>query len=129
MTILKPIINAVPNTAKPIVDITPHQKVQDSDWNRTGITFTNVAPGSKQDYSFKYSGNKTIKSAQASCSCTTSVASGNVVSGILTIDKNFSNVQGQTANVSKTITVTFTDGTQQVLNVGATVNKLFRIKE
>ncbi|MCC6252299.1 MAG: hypothetical protein BWX56_01022 [Euryarchaeota archaeon ADurb.Bin023] len=127
MTILKPIINAVPNKGNSVVDITPLQH-QEAEWNRTGISFTNVAPGSKQEYSFTYLGKKTLKSAAASCSCTSTVTKGNIVSGVLTIDKNFSGIKGQTANVSKTITVTFTDNTQQVLTVGATVNKLLKIQ-
>lgn len=127
MTILKPIINAVPNKGNSVVDITPLQH-QEAEWNRTGISFTNVAPGSKQEYSFTYLGKKTLKSAAASCSCTSTVTNRNIVSGVLTIDKNFSGIKGQTANVSKTITVTFTDNTQQVLTVGATVNKLLKIQ-
>jgi hypothetical protein len=132
-TILTPITNVptnnvvtssttpAPNPTKPLIT--------KAEWDKTGVTVTNVAPGSKQTFTFNYKGTKTIKTLHTSCGCTAAKAENNQVVAILTVDKDFSSVQGQLANMTKTVTVVFMDDTKDTLTVSAVVNKLFAVEK
>ncbi len=109
-------------------EVKPTTAAVSSSWDRTGITYTNVAPGSKQSFTFTYSGSNIIKNVATSCSCTAAVHQGNVINGSITADKDLSRTAGAQATMSKTVTVHFTDGTKDTLTVSLVVNKLFKIK-
>lgn len=98
------------------------------EWNRTSIDFGVVAPGSKQDYSFTYIGNKKISSVKGSCSCTSTLQEGNKVSGVLVVANDFSYSKEKFVELLKTVTVHFDDSSMEVLTLECTVNKNLNIQ-
>ncbi len=119
-----PMNNAITSNPAPTKPL-----ITKAEWDKTGITVTNVAPGSKQTFTFNYKGTKTIKTLHTSCGCTAAKADNNQVVATLTVDKDFSGVQGQLANMTKTVTVVFMDDTKDTLTVSAVVNKLFAVEK
>lgn len=99
------------------------------EWDRTVIDMGVVAPGSKQKYEFNYLGAKKITDVKASCGCTSTITKGNTISGIWNIGSDYSAVKEVESLTSRTVTVTFNDGSKQVLTLKATVNKMFKIQK
>jgi hypothetical protein len=99
------------------------------EWDRTVIDMGVVAPGSKQKYEFNYLGTKKITDVKASCGCTSTITKGGNISGVWTIGSDYSAVKEVESVTTRTVTITFNDGSKQVLTLKATVNKMFKIQK
>ena len=93
------------------------------EWDRETIVFENIAPSTQQPYSFTYIGKKTITDVASSCGCTSSLLENNKVSGAWVIPVDFSYTKDTIVNSDKTITVTFSDNSIDILTLKATINK------
>ena len=85
--------------------------------------FYPVAPGSDQEFSFKYLGTTPIKSIVPSCGCTSVKNTDGEITGTLKVAKDFSYAKDRMVEISKSISIHFEDDTTQVLTVQCKVDK------
>lgn len=95
-------------------------------WNKTAHDFGTVPMGPAAEVTFKFTNNGAaplvIKSAQASCGCTTpSYTKAPVMPGETGEVKASYGTEGRPGFFSKTVTVTFDNGSSQVLSISGTV--------
>lgn len=95
-------------------------------WNKVTHDLGVISPGSKHEYTFTYNGPKKITSVTAGCSCTATAVDKNSVKVVFTAG-SFPKI-AQASNVSvvdvtKTVTVKFTDGSENKLKLTAKLAK------
>ncbi|MCC7298030.1 MAG: DUF1573 domain-containing protein [Bacteroidia bacterium] len=123
-----PAISQIPaaQTETTVVAVTPDFQTETVKWSKTANDFGTVPMGPAAEVTFKFTNNGTapivIKSANASCGCTTPTYTKTpVMPGESGEVKASYGTEGRPGYFQKTVTVTFDNGVSQVLTIQGTV--------